>query len=444
MPKGVKTIKGKRRVNPNVKKKSKKTIAKKYTRKSKGGGSPHNSNLNLKTLLPDITEEQIIFIGNFLHKENKTKMHEFIKKIDLKNFEFSHLNDDNLPKIEITEDEFDSKKFFFTAPDIINILKEFSVGEFIQAMSKQNARPANFRPNIITPLPKEILVGGSSQTDSSNHIMIMFMFFIAAILYYKSQSQRQRSFKCFYDNDTNNQRGETRNIIFFLVVSTPHFLPAQFDDAFESLIKDDTGLEDIKEVYKYQLGWREGIAYDGEVQDTKVKCSHNDTPQDFFEHVKKMAKNKNVTHFIFDWDRTLQVIEGMFGFSNIDEKNNYITKWKNEIEGFDKTKPGMSIILDQYLHYYRSSKPSGSLLDLKTLGPLLAKYHAGGEERMKKLKDMFKVIGDKPVTIISSSSAIKTVPDVYKTILEEWGCPNADLHHAKTGEKYRKMGEIGL
>lgn len=81
----------------------------------------------------------------------------------------------------------------------------------------------------------------------------------------------------------------------------------------------------------------------------------------------------------------------------------------------------------------------------KKLGEGLAKFHAGGSERMEKLKHMFKVIKDNdiPVTIMSANRAIITVPDIYITILKEWGCESATLYHAEPGKKYSQIHKIG-
>ena len=59
---------------------------------------------------------------------------------------------------------------------------------------------------------------------------------------------------------------------------------------------------------------------------------------------------------------------------------------------------------------------------------------------------MFKTINNSniPVTIISSSIAIRNASDIYRYILKEWGCENATLHFSPPGEKCKKIYELDL
>ena len=122
----------------------------------------------------------------------------------------------------------------------------------------------------------------------------------------------------------------------------------------------------------------------------------------FYDHVIGAASDANVDGFVFDWDRTLQVTEGMFHQNVRDWENNLRLSYEETIDA-------------------------------------LGEYHAGGNERREKLRNMFNAIGDKPVTIITASDAILgRGRDVYTAILRNWGCINVAGMYFSIN-KYRTM-----
>lgn len=128
----------------------------------------------------------------------------------------------------------------------------------------------------------------------------------------------------------------------------------------------------------------------------------NGKRQCFFGHVMRAAVSRRVVGFVFDWDRTLQVMEGIIPYS--------LQTWKQQ----------------------------ANFSNIEDTVEALSEYHAGGKMRLAKLRVMFAAIGKKPVTIVSANVAIEQIPTVYMAILENWGCENiTGLHHST--EKYALM-----
>lgn len=145
-------------------------------------------------------------------------------------------------------------------------------------------------------------------------------------------------------------------------------------------------------------------AYDPRAGKQVIRADN--TKVSFYEHVKHAAALPHITGFVFDWDRTLQVMEGMFGPISLE-------KW------------------GQYLQ-----------MDVEKTTEALSEYHAGGKERLQELRDMFEAIGDKPVVIISASKAITMAArNVYEAVLKSWGCQNLQGLHYSQG-KYETMAVL--
>ena len=124
----------------------------------------------------------------------------------------------------------------------------------------------------------------------------------------------------------------------------------------------------------------------------------------FFEHVKKSAICTNVNGFVFDWDRTLQVMEGMF--------------------------KGLKI--SHYMAILQSSR-------VETI-EAISEFHAGGKMRLEELRQMFTVINKekKPVFIISANETIESDSEIYRSILNNWGCNTLqEMYYSKS--KYKTM-----
>lgn len=130
--------------------------------------------------------------------------------------------------------------------------------------------------------------------------------------------------------------------------------------------------------------------------------------ESFVNHVEERAQEPNVT-FVFDWDRTLQVMEGMFKL-DIQEYVNY----------FNEHIPR---------HSDRGPWTPESTIDA------LSVYHAGGEARLEELRKMFVAIGNKEVFILTSSDVAVDYKGVYAAILDNWGCQNLRGVHYSLANK---------
>ena len=158
--------------------------------------------------------------------------------------------------------------------------------------------------------------------------------------------------------------------------------------------------------------------------------------ESFFQHVIRAADlTSNVSQFVFDWDRTLQVMEGMFP---IDIEND-----ETDPDKFGWIKR-LNNMTDAYTRNFPRRKPlrTKSWNRAETINAL-CEYHAGGKKRLAQLRVMFQAIGDKPVTIITASPTANTHKHVYITILKNWGCTSIrGVHYSQN--KYAKMYELGL
>lgn len=438
----------KRQKKRTVTKKMQKNKIKKYKHKLRGGSSVDVDEefiLYFKSLLPTATKEDIDFVHRLLIEEEIQNMYSLVKKININDFTYLDLMRE-LPEAGITRVQFENMKSFFVNKDNEDTLTKLSITTFLDSLKNAISEHITVHNKTLPQEPhttiNELMVGGSSDNGSiSSNIILMGLFIVTAIIYFKKQqhtTQTTKNFIYFYDNDIQNEIGCGSRIKFFLVKSTNKFRDNAFDRNFEELFfeeKQKNKLYDIMDTYK-RLGWSNGYSYDQAVQNTELELIDHDGLYsgglyyvDFFEHVEKAAKSKTCRHFIFDWDRTLQVLEGMLGFSDGSTTRQYMN---------DEDITGMATFLEYYI---KSEKPS-----INQLGKLLAIYHAGGSKRLKKLKKMFKTINNSniPVTIISSSIAIRNASDIYRYILKEWGCKNATLHFSPPGEKCKKIYELDL
>ena len=238
-----------------------------------------------------------------------------------------------------------------------------------------------------------------------------------------SNKKPKKNLVYFYDNDLNNNIGAQ---------VCPH-IRFQWVDATGNQWVDATG--NITKGYRQTLEWRGYSKYDdlciglfknesnalklanyiqsvvgNSAYDSragkKVIWSTEGGPESFYDHVRQAAALPHVTGFVFDWDRTLQVMEGMFGSISLQN-------WTQRLE----------------------------LSEEETI-EALSEYHAGGSERLQELRDMFETIGDKPVTIISASRAIQNpAKDVYTAILGNWGCQKLQGMHFSQN-KYQTMAAL--
>lgn len=439
----------------NNKRNKQKNTLKKITGKKGGGSSEENYESYLKIILPHITKEHINSVTKILRAEKNTKMSDFINKINLKKFEFSHLN--NLPDTSMTKSQFNNVKSIFvnnehifqniTVTVFVNFLKPYLEKSFENITKFKNSNNNKEKIHSIS----HIKVGGSNTSSSKmiENTFLVMSFVIVCIIYYVSNPSKQESIVqqeplvqqetlvqqeplvhpppkmiYFYDNEEINSQGiDSTDYVKFHLIESSKNINEDDINIIEEIFENNKNMINMMRFYKEKLQWRRSY-YDITVQETKLKNNN----ESFFVHVQNALKNKNVSHFVFDWDRTLQVIEGMAG---IKPPKNFPTDFKMKA-------------MPMFVRLY--NEISNKKVDKNEMSKILAKYHAGGNKRLKQLQNMFKEIVNNniPVTIISASRAIITAPDIYETILKEWGCENPSLHYAENGRKIEKIKELQI
>ena len=213
----------------------------------------------------------------------------------------------------------------------------------------------------------------------------------------------------FYDNNWSSKRNsdECPGVQFHWVVASGNEVGrngdenksskwnefSQYDNECISLFKNNSNAHKIALYIQSRVGF---LSYDKHAG-----------KESFYEHVKTAAALPYVEGFVFDWDRTLQVTESMYRKLSLE-------KWRRRL-GFDTIQETVEA---------------------------LSEFHAGGEERLQELREMFATIGNKPVFIVTANSAIKDkrAREVFKGILKNWGCENVQgMHYSDRWGKYYAM-----
>lgn len=256
----------------------------------------------------------------------------------------------------------------------------------------------------------------------------------------------------FYDDNPKNKKDDNLcpNIKFHLMHRSD-VAKKQYDSEFLNLFDASSDAYTIAEI----IVSKGRNKYDPEAG-KKVR-RYNHLSINFYDHVKRAAKNKDVDGFVFDWDHTLQILGSMH--YSLQEWNTLLyykkqlppkewNKYKNflNISSHD-TLENLNYSFN-VLHVSRGSK-TPNLLGIidskeaeKSTIDALSIVHAGGVARRKKLQSMFRLINKhkKFVVILSKNKKIKRNPNIFNSILHKWGCKNPVLTYSKN--KYRFMKSL--
>ncbi len=260
----------------------------------------------------------------------------------------------------------------------------------------------------------------------------------------------------FYDDNPKNKQDDELcpNIRFHLMNRSVHVARQQYDSEFLKLFDASSDAYTIAEFI---------VLFGKNKYDPKSGKELRPRLVNFYEHVKKAARNKNINGFVFDWDHTLQVLGSMYTIALSDwttllhiKDELSTTEWeKYKTYCLNNKKNYMNFQDLNYTFYIlhisktkNAKQKTGLLRSKKSKDSFtraidaLSIVHAGGVERRKKLQSMFEAISKhkKFVVILSKNKKIKQNPKIFYLILHKWGCTKPLLTYSKN--KYRFMKSL--
>lgn len=225
---------------------------------------------------------------------------------------------------------------------------------------------------------------------------------------------RRRGVAYFYDN-ANHNRDEFNlcpRIIFNKVtdsgdvyISADEYVDYRFEDAQAWIEK----LENPLAPFFFK-------AFEGDVgYDPQVGFVEKSGGKTLVDHViEHVCHDPNVKAVIFDWDRTLQVMEGMLP----------------TIESVNTIQQYFVDVGDMPVEVHFDFMKNMSII------------HAGGKKRFHDLRKMFRALkkSKKDVYVLSASEAILSSKPLYMAIMKEWGYKIQEQNLLFSQDKYTDMG----